>query len=97
MSHPPISRVFLHVPKLKMSNNKPYIPKTNYTVNRIYNLSNVNLLEYDETNKQLTIQFASGEVETLNELVEDTGSLKKVFQEITRTLFTTEGTRIIHL
>lgn len=27
MSYLPISRVYLHVPKLKMNNNKPYIPK----------------------------------------------------------------------
>jgi len=98
-----VNRVFLHVPKLRVTENKPYVSKTcqsKSTVSRIYNVSNINLLEYDENNKQMTIQFASGDVEILSEVnsqVDETGSLKKIFQDITRCLFTAEGSRVIQL
>jgi hypothetical protein len=94
-------RVFLHVPKLRIIEHR-YLSKTQpkTSVNRIYNLANIDYLDYDDEKKQLVIKFSSGHVETLtqqNDQVEDIGSLKKVYQDITRNLFTSEGARVIQL
>ena len=103
-SHPhSVNRVFLHVPKLRVSENKLYVSRSFQSksdVSRIYNLSNINYIEYNDDKKQMTIQLASGSIETLYEVNSEeieNGSLKKVFQDITRTLFTAEGSRVIQL
>jgi len=103
-SHPhSVNRVFLHVPKLRVNDNKSYVSRSFQSksdVNRIYNLSNINYLEYNDEKKQMTIQFSSGNIETVNEVNSkdiENGSLKQIFQEITRTLFTAEGSRVIQL
>jgi hypothetical protein len=93
-----LAKIILHVPKLNIITSRPIFgkPSPKMYVNRIYILNKLKFIDYNNETKTMSLNYLDGTSYYLSDSI-DENDVQKAFQDISRNLFTTDGTKIVTL